>query len=60
RSISFFPHRLAVDQYLVSKGLLERIDADKTGRISIKKTKKRKVPKMDDPFRIIKREIANG
>ncbi|MFH1786205.1 MAG: DUF354 domain-containing protein, partial [archaeon] len=46
RSISFFPHRLAVDQYLVSKGLLERIDADKTGRISIKKTKKRKVPKM--------------
>ncbi|MFC1454908.1 DUF354 domain-containing protein [Candidatus Undinarchaeota archaeon] len=59
RSISVFPHKLAVDDYLIGKGLLERIYSQEK-KIDVEKGEKMKVPEMEDPFELIKREIGNG
>ena len=59
RAISLFPERLAVDEYLASKGLLEHLEVADIGGLEIKKQKKKKVPKMENPIdRIV--EVLNG
>lgn len=64
RAISLFPKPLAVDDYLVSKGLLEHLDAEDIGGLKITKEKKRKVPEMENPIdkiaEILKAGALNG
>jgi len=64
RAISMFPKKLAVDDYLISKGLLEHITADNLSNLEIKKEKKRKVPEMENPIdkvlEVLNGEASNG